>query len=202
VNSGLNAENLVRGKLLKSSSWLLSLFLLASTFTGFLGYSPDSEAGWKTNAAAAACALKKDCRKAVKNTADKVVVKCKEANCVERTKTLAIKGARWLKGYRDPLKIRYSQNNIKSKFSNGSTIKELTNGLKSGKIKPEDIPPIRLIKKDGKWFSIDNRRLKAFKDAGVNVRTRKATKNEIADAIKKKKFSTTNDGSSIRVRGE
>lgn len=160
------------------------------------------EAGWKSKTAAATCAINKACRDATENAAEKVADKCKSADCAGKVKSVAIKAAQWLKGYRDPAKIRYSQDSIRTTFRDGRTVKELTEGLKSGKIKPEDIPPIRLVKKDGKWYSLDNRRLKAFKDAGVRVRTRKATPEEIAEAIQKDKFSTRNDGASVRVRGK
>jgi hypothetical protein len=50
-----------------------------------------------------------------------------------------------------------------------------------------------------KVFTLDNRRLKAFQEAGVPIRTRAATAAEIAnDAFK---FTSKNGGASVRVRG-
>ena len=97
----------------------------------------------------------------------------------------------------DPSKIRYSQNSIKSEFKNGSSIDDLAKQLKEGKIDPSKVDPIRIVEKDGKIFSLDNRRLKAFQDAGVEVPYKKL------DAIPKGeefKFTTKNEGVDIIVR--
>jgi hypothetical protein len=58
----------------------------------------------------------------------------------------------------------------KSLFSDGRAIEEVVNGLKSGAIKPMDIPPIRLTAKDGVLYTLDNRRLFAFQQAGIPIR--------------------------------
>ena len=47
------------------------------------------------------------------------------------------------------------------------TIDDLAEGLKSGKIKPSNIDPIRVVEKDGKLYSLDNRRLFAYKEASI-----------------------------------
>ena len=75
----------------------------------------------------------------------------------------------------------------------------LIDDLKSGKVTAKDIPAIRTFQKDGQTFSLDNRRLKAFQEAGVPIRTRPATAQEIAnDAFK---LTSKNGGSSVKVRG-
>jgi hypothetical protein len=40
-------------------------------------------------------------------------------------------------------------------------------GLRSGKIKVTDVPIIRVVEYEGKLFTLDNRRLAAFQNAGV-----------------------------------
>lgn len=50
-------------------------------------------------------------------------------------------------------------------------------------------------------YSLDNRRLYAFQQAGVSPKIIWATPDEIAHAIDIGKFSTTNGGTSIRIRG-
>jgi len=78
----------------------------------------------------------------------------------------------------------------------------LTDGLRSGAIKPTDIPAVRLVERQGKLISIDNRRLQAFRDAGVDIPTRMATPNEIQQAIRQGKFSAGElGGDTIRIRG-
>lgn len=60
--------------------------------------------------------------------------------------------------------------------------------------------PLSSTEKLMKGKTFDNRRLKAFRDAGKSIRTRKATKAEIENAIKNEKFTTKNNGVSIIVR--
>jgi hypothetical protein len=57
--------------------------------------------------------------------------------------------------------------------------------------------PIRLVIKDGQIFTLDNRRLKAFQDAGVDIPFVKLDRipgNQLF------KFTTENEGISIEVR--
>lgn len=78
-------------------------------------------------------------------------------------------------------------------------MEDVAAGLRSGQINPNDMPPIRLVERDGKLFALDNRRLEAFRRAEVEVPTRMATPQEIAE--EGWKFTTKNDGVSIRIRG-
>lgn len=81
------------------------------------------------------------------------------------------------------------------------TIDDLAAGLKSEKIKPGDIEPIRLVDREGHLISIDNRRLEAFRRAGMDVPTRMATAAEIKIAVAQGKFSAGPlGGTTIRVR--
>ena len=65
------------------------------------------------------------------------------------------------------------------------------------------MPPIRLVEREGHLISIDNRRLEAFRRAGVDVPTRMATPAEIEQAIRQGKFSAGPLGSpTIRIRGD
>ena len=63
----------------------------------------------------------------------------------------------------------------------------------------EDVDPIRVFERNGKTFTLDNRRLKAFQEAGVPIRTTPATAAEVVTEAWK--FTTKNEGTSIRVRG-
>ena len=98
----------------------------------------------------------------------------------------------------DPKTIRYSQDSISPTFKNdGGDVADLAKALKDGKIDPASIPPIRIVEKDGMIFTLDNRRLKAFQEAGVPISY------TIIDGIPKKdqfKFTTKNDGVEIDVR--
>jgi len=95
--------------------------------------------------------------------------------------------------------IRFSQDSISPSFSNGSLVDDMVTGLKGGTIKPNDVPAIRILEKDGAIFTLDNRRLYAFQEAKVdNIPYRWATPEEIAN--ESWKFTTTNGGTSAKVR--
>lgn len=100
----------------------------------------------------------------------------------------------------DPSKVRFSQNSIKPTFKDGGSVADLTKRLKDGTIDPKSVKPIRIVEKDGNIFSLDNRRLKAFRDAGVDIPFEKVDFNTLPKR-ELDKFTTTNDGTSIRVRG-
>ena len=78
-------------------------------------------------------------------------------------------------------------------------MEDLTAGLKNGSIKPGSVEPIRIFERDGQWYSLDNRRLLAFQNAGVEVPYRVATPAEVA--AEGFKMTSTNGGASVRVRG-
>ena len=58
---------------------------------------------------------------------------------------------------------------------------------------------IRLLERNGLTFTLDNRRLFVFQQAGMPIRTVPATAEEIA--AEAWKFTTRNEGASVRVRG-
>ncbi len=99
----------------------------------------------------------------------------------------------------DPALIRFSQSSISPNFSDGGNVEELANALRNGTVKPDSIPPIRVVEKDGQLFTLDNRRLAAFQKAGVWIRYQMATAEEAAREAWK--FTTKNGGISIRIRG-
>jgi RHS repeat-associated protein len=96
--------------------------------------------------------------------------------------------------------IRFTQDSVGKAFKDGSgTLSDLVKGLKDGSVKTTDVPAIRVFQKDGKWYTLDNRRLEAFKQADVkNIPIKKATQEEIEKEAWK--FTTKNDGASVRVR--
>ena len=100
----------------------------------------------------------------------------------------------------DPNSIRFSQNSIKGTFQDGGSVSGLAADLKSGAVDPATVSPIRLVERDGQLFTLDNRRLAAFQRAGVQVPSRMATPEEAAAAGWK--FTTRNEGTSIKIRGE
>ncbi|MBI2761943.1 MAG: hypothetical protein HYX51_11030 [Chloroflexi bacterium] len=96
--------------------------------------------------------------------------------------------------------MRFSQRSISYRFKAGDTIDDLAAGLQSGDFVPDDVPPIRLIERNGVLYTLDNRRLEAFRRAGIAVPFRMATVEEYEN--ERWKFTTDNDGASVIVRGQ
>jgi len=99
----------------------------------------------------------------------------------------------------DPNTVRFSQGSISYRFSDGGTIDDLAEELRTGKLNAAEIPPLRLVLRDGQYYTLDNRRLEAFRRAGVQIPWRMATADEI-DA-ESWKFTTKNGGVSVSIRG-
>jgi hypothetical protein len=67
-----------------------------------------------------------------------------------------------------PGDIGFAQPTVSSRFGDGRSVDGLMDDLRSGAVSPSDIDPIRVIIRDGRAFSLDNRRLLAFSGAGVD----------------------------------
>ena len=100
----------------------------------------------------------------------------------------------------DSAAVRFSQSSISRNFSAGGTIDDLAAGLRNGSVNPTSIPPVRLVERGGSMSTLDNRRLWSFQQAEVPIPYRMATPQEAA--AEAWKFTTTNGGTSIRVRGQ
>ena len=116
------------------------------------------------------------------------------------TPTNATNSALGESGAASPSRIRFSQDSVSATFRGGSSVDDLVSGLRSGAVDPASVPPIRVFEQGGEWFTLDNRRLLAFQEAGVDIPYVQATPAEIA-AEAGRKMTTTNGGTSIRVRG-
>ncbi len=105
----------------------------------------------------------------------------------------------------DPRSVRFTHDSIRYTFKGGGTIDDLAEGLRSGAIRAEDVEPIRLVEREGKLYTLDNCRLEAFRRAGVDVPYVLAHNMMSERAILKewrKRYTTSNEGVSIVVRGE
>ncbi len=102
--------------------------------------------------------------------------------------------------FSDPNTIRFTQDSVGVTFKDGRSVRSLIDGLKSGKISPDDLPAIRTFEKDGITYTLDNRRLFAAQQAGVQIKTIPATAAELAKELPTK-FSTPNEGTIIGIRG-
>jgi RHS repeat-associated protein len=102
-------------------------------------------------------------------------------------------------GYIEPNLVRFSQNSISYQFTEGGTLRDAIDALKAGVIRAEDIPAIRVFMRGGKLYTLDNRRLYVFQQAGIKIKYVWASAEEVAK--ESWKFHPVDDGLSIRVRG-
>ncbi len=100
----------------------------------------------------------------------------------------------------DPNDIKYSQDSISNKFGKntahaGESVDDLIESLKNGAITPNDIEPLDVFIKNGHIYSMNNRRLFAYKMAGVkSVPVRWVPESNLRHVI-------TGNGVDIIVRG-
>ncbi|WP_083755909.1 RHS repeat-associated core domain-containing protein [Methanosarcina acetivorans] len=103
-------------------------------------------------------------------------------------------------GMIDPSKVRYTQSSISRTFSNSDeTVDDLIEGLKNGNVDPSKVEPIRIFEMNGKLYSLDHRRLYAYKQVGLDIPYEYASPAQIRKDWDKK-LTTTNDGVSIKIR--
>lgn len=99
----------------------------------------------------------------------------------------------------DPFEIRFTQDTCKAEFRCGRKLSDTAWQLSEGEIDVfVNIPMIHVCQwKGGRWYSVDNRRLEAFRQAGLREVPVKKISISRAD---KNKFTTKNEGQSIKVR--
>lgn len=100
-----------------------------------------------------------------------------------------------------PSEIYFSQDSIKNTFEYGQSIHDTLKMCQEDPMAIHQIPTMRVCMKNGKWFTLDNRRLWIFRrleegghitDVDVNVVS--------SDRLSARKFTTTNGGVSVRIR--
>lgn len=100
-----------------------------------------------------------------------------------------------------PSEIYFSQDSIKNTFEYGQSIHDTLKKCQEDPMAIHQIPTMRVCMKNGKWFTLDNRRLWIFRrleegghitDVDVNVVS--------SDRLSARKFTTTNGGVSVRIR--
>jgi RHS repeat-associated protein len=131
---------------------------------------------------------------------------------VEKAHTFFVGQGRWLVhnacetpkpltkplGKVDPKTVRFTQDSIGRTFKNKIPLEETIALLKADPSKAADFPPIRVFESEGSIWTLDNRRLYVFQQAGIPIETVPATAEEIAS--ESFKFTTVTDGLSIVVR--
>jgi hypothetical protein len=99
----------------------------------------------------------------------------------------------------NPKDINYMQSSIKNKTGD-YTVLENIEGLKSGNLVPTDFPTIRIWKDvNGKIWTLDHRRLAAFKNSGVKeIPVKWVSKDVVYSELWK--MTTKTEGTSIKLK--
>ncbi|XP_056022114.1 uncharacterized protein LOC130054980 [Ostrea edulis] len=101
----------------------------------------------------------------------------------------------------NPSEIYYSQDSIKEKFFDGQTIYSSLSECREKPYVINMIPTMRVCLKDGKWYTLDNRRLWVFKRLEAegyisDVEVMIVSSSELTAS----KFTTNNGGTSVIIR--
>lgn len=108
----------------------------------------------------------------------------------------------------NPLVIRFTQDSIDADFRHGThsgqRLDATIDAMLQDEANPDDIPMITVVRHDGHVFSLDNRRLFVFRVLAMRrglsqVPVRIVPKSSVNWEAK---FTTQNDGATIRVRGD
>jgi hypothetical protein len=103
---------------------------------------------------------------AIKETVETSVAESKVARGSSNFREYANTGKRNV-SRANPDEIRFTQDTASPNYSDGRTISETIEGLKINPEKAETISPIRVVENDGKFWTLDNRRLVAFQNARI-----------------------------------
>ena len=99
----------------------------------------------------------------------------------------------------DPKTIRFSQDSVGANFRPPyGSMDVFSAGLADGSIDPSTIDPIRIVEYQGRIYTLDNRRLYAFQQAGLDIPFRKLDSIPSSQLFK---FTTQNQGTSTNIRG-
>ena len=95
--------------------------------------------------------------------------------------------------------IYYSQDSIKQSFQDGRSLAMMQRELLQGGKRVTDIPRITVVRSQGHWFSVDNRRLWVFKQVYSGTKAIPVYQG-VQDHRFWNKFTTNNGGRQIRLR--
>lgn len=101
-----------------------------------------------------------------------------------------------------PSEIFFSQDSIASRFRDGRSVQEAADRVLHRQLNVEDFPTIEVVKRsDGKYYSLDNRRLYVFRVGQYNGIVAKVPVTIVPEQwYHQRKFTSRNGGTEIRVR--
>ena len=100
-----------------------------------------------------------------------------------------------------PCDIRFIQQHINCKFGNGNSVNETIDKICRGEMRVEDLPRIRVVQMNNSYYAFDNRRLYVYRVLHYRGKLDKI-KVKLAPIrhFQQGRFSTKNNGTSVRVR--
>uniref|UniRef100_H2Y064 Uncharacterized protein n=1 Tax=Ciona intestinalis TaxID=7719 RepID=H2Y064_CIOIN len=98
-----------------------------------------------------------------------------------------------------PSNIQFSQDSIAKSFQNGTELHETCQLISTGSVSVDEIRPIRVIIKDNKAISVDNRRLYVFRvlEKAGHLHSIKV---QVTNQYDENRFTSTNNGCHVRLR--
>lgn len=101
-----------------------------------------------------------------------------------------------------PFQIRFTQNSIGHHFQDGNSCNNLIKDILEDKVDPDTITSIKVVKRDGKYYSLDNRRLYVFRAVNYAREDFEIEVDILEENIDySSQYTTQNDGQDIHIRG-
>nr|XP_004225521.1 uncharacterized protein LOC100182085 isoform X2 [Ciona intestinalis] len=99
-----------------------------------------------------------------------------------------------------PTNIQFSQDSVAKSFKNeGAELHDTCQLISTGSVSADEIRPIRVIIKDNKAISVDNRRLYVFRVLEISGHLH-SIKVQVINQYDEERFTSTNNGCHVRLR--
>nr|XP_039273949.1 uncharacterized protein LOC120347904 [Styela clava] len=103
--------------------------------------------------------------------------------------------------YLRPSEIRFTQDSIAGRFQDGGLLNDTIYNIQKGLLSPDNFPHINVVRKNGKLYSFDNRRLYIFRVCEYEGIIEKIPVRLVESwRLREDRFTTENDGVTLRVR--
>ena len=100
-----------------------------------------------------------------------------------------------------PSKIRFMHHSINPKFRNRRSLEDTINKIQQGLMSVNDLPTIRVVRKNGFYYAFDNRRLYVYRVLEYRGRLNRIKVNLAPlSQYQPRRFSTSNNGESVILK--
>ncbi|CAK8679926.1 unnamed protein product [Clavelina lepadiformis] len=100
-----------------------------------------------------------------------------------------------------PSQIRFMHHQINNRFSDSRSVNQTVYDIENGLMSVDDLPMIRVVKRNGRYYAFDNRRLYVYRvlEKRGYLRTVTVLKASLSQ-FQPARFSTLNNGVSVTLR--